>query len=87
MTQDGDNAISVLMTLSPSCVMLSFVEHSHACVRGEDLAKRNAASSRNGVVGSTGTKTPMQPATNEAHAPASCKDLANLLMWPPFARS
>ena len=41
--------------------------------RGEDFANRNVASSSRGVVGSTGTNTPMQPMMQAVQAPASMR--------------
>ena len=49
------------------------VEMIQAWQRGEDFANRNVASSSSGVVGSTGTNTPMQPMMQAVQAPASMR--------------
>lgn len=38
---------------------------SQACIRGEDLAKHQAARSTNGVVGSSGSRAPIAPSSRD----------------------
>ena len=59
------NVIALLFTNDSKCFLYNFVLLNHLSNLFEPLAKQYDAKSKNGVVGSTGSTTPIEPKAND----------------------